>query len=153
MKPISNTIIETGNKAVMNKVLILMISLLGSPGLYADTDTIDIQSHDKGIWSINGTEKEQRWLVIHNLADGKKTGIYHIEVIQKATGAPSWRIEHLARHMAITETALIRSVVKPLSSGAVYPEAFDDALAEWQAENGGNGGEVCRTSVIDCIAK
>ena len=106
-----------------------------------------------GIWSINGTGKEQRWIVIHNLADGKKTGIYHIEVIQKATGAPSWQIERLVKHMAITEAALKRSVVKPLNSGAVYPEAFDDARAEWQAQNGGKGGEVCSTSVIDCMAK
>ena len=91
--------------------------------------------------------------MIHNLADGKKTGIYHIEVIQKATGAPSWQIERLVKHMAITEAALKRSVVKPLNSGAVYPEAFDDARAEWQAQNGGKGGEVCSTSVRDCIAK
>ena len=137
----------------MNKVLILMTSLLGLPQLHAATDVIDIQSHEKGIWSIKGSDKEQRWIVIHNLAEGKSTGIYHIEVIQQDAGAPAWQFEHLARHMAITEDALKRSVLKPLNRGAVYPEPYDDALSKWTAKNSGNGGEVCHTSVLDCISK
>jgi len=137
----------------MNKTLILLLSLLGCPVLHADSNTIDIQSHKTGIWSIKGSDQAQRWIVIHDLTGVEKTGIYHIEVIQRTNGAPEWQIERLVRHMAITEAALKRSVINPLDRGAVYPEPFDDAMAEWQAKNGGLGGNVCNTSVTACITK
>lgn len=137
--------------AVFLKAFVLMIALLGCPELNADSDVVNIPGHETGIWSIEGTDQEQRWIVIHNLAEGKKSGIYHIEVIQRKTGVPAWQIERLLNHMAITEAALKRSIIKPLTRGAVYPEPFDDALAKWTAQNGGKGGDVCHTSVKDCL--
>ena len=137
---------------MINKVLILISWLVGSVLQSAVASNADIESHKQGIWSIADTEKEKRWIVIHNLDEGKSTGIYHIEVIQKATDAPSWQIVRLKKHIAITAEALKRSIIKPLNKGAVYPEPFNDALAEWERKNGGKGGNVCKSSVIDCIA-
>ena len=143
--------VETGSDAEMIKILILVLCLV-CPGLHADTDNIDIQGHESGIWSITGTGLVQRWIVIHNLKDGSTSGIYHVEVIQRATGAPAWQIERLANHMAVTEAAVKRSIIKPLDRGAVYPEPFDDAMAEWQAQNNGKGGDVCNTTILACLA-
>lgn len=100
----------------------------------------DIESHTAGMWSLPPDGKAQRWLVIHNLAEAKGSGIYHVEVLRRPAGAPVWQVERIARHMAVTEAALRRSVVKSLNRGAVYPEAFHEALARWRVENGGRGG-------------
>ena len=134
-----------GKAAVVALALIL--------GMTAKTDAaeIDIKSHSKGIWSIPGNDKEQRWIIIHNLTEARRTGIYQIEVISRKNGAPVWAIQHLANHMAITESALAHSVIKPLQKGAVYPESFDYAFKEWQAENNGMGGAVCKLTVLKCL--
>jgi hypothetical protein len=111
-------------------------------------------SRIKGIWSIaNGPAKQHRWLIVHDHFESGGTNVYHIEVIARAAGAPAWQIGRLAPHMAITEPALKRSIVKPLTRGGVYPEAFHDARAAWQAANGGAGGAVCATSVRECLSK
>lgn len=130
---------------------VMAIMLLISPGVFAAE--VDIQTHQSGIWSIADAKKARRWVVIHNLAEAKTTGVYHIELIQRPFKAPSWQIERIAKHMAVTEDALKRSIVKPLDKGLVYPEAFDDALARWKQENGGKGGAVCTTSVLECLPK
>ena len=135
----------------MNKVLIIVTCLFGLVVQTADAGNADIESHETGIWSITGTQKEQRWIIIHNLTEGKTTGVYHIEVIQRAVDAPAWQIVRLMKHMAITREALKRSIIVPLDEGAVYPEQFDDALAGWKAKNGGKGGSVCNTSVMECV--
>lgn len=111
----------------------------------------DLASHKSGIWSIDATPAQDRWVVIHHLEASGRTGVYHIEVIGRPHGAEPWRIVRLAPHMAITAAALEKSVRSPLNKGAVYPEAFDGAYAKWQVMNGGKGGEVCRTSVSQCM--
>ena len=111
----------------------------------------DLASHAAGIWSIADTPGMSRWIVIHDLEASQTTGIYHIEVIGRKSGDPSWQIVRLAPHMAITEKALRESIVEPLNTGAVYPEAYDDAYSAWQAQNGGAGGVVCTSSVLDCM--
>ena len=95
--------------------------------------------------------QQQRWLVIHDVADTPATGVYHIEVLGKAAAMPPWQVIHLAAHMAITKEALLRSVGKPLERGAVYPETFDNALTQWRAS--GSAGVVCTTSVTKCLAR
>ena len=135
------------------RAAVLIACLLWLPARPALAGDAAIAGHESGIWSIAGTEQAQRWLVIHNLAEAGTSGIYHIEVIQRPVGAPAWQIERLAPHMAITEAALKHSIVKPLQRGAVYPEAFDDALRAWHAMNGGKGGNICHTSVLECLAR
>ena len=90
-------------------------------------------------------------MIVHDIENSVNSGIYHIEVIGRAHNAPAWQVERLVRHMAITEKALKASVKKPLIKGAVYPESFDSAYAEWRQENKGKGGMVCDTTVLDCI--
>lgn len=135
----------------MIKIIVTLISLLfTSAALSANPD---IQGHKPGIWSILGTKKQNRWLVIHNLEEAKNTGIYHIEVIGRGARDPAWKIQHIAKHMAITETALAASVLKPLNKGAVYPESFDSAYRAWQSQNQGAGGAICRQSVLNCLTQ
>ena len=104
-----------------------------------------------GIWSIADTPGMSRWIVIHDPGTTQTKDIYHIEVIGRETGAPAWRVVRLVPHMAITERALRDSIVEPLQGGAVYPESFDDAYAAWRAQNGGAGGSVCTSTVIECM--
>ncbi|WP_165873589.1 DUF5086 family protein [Parasulfuritortus cantonensis] len=113
----------------------------------------DLAGHAAGIWALPSTATTTRWLVVHDPAGGHATGVYHIEVLERPRGAPAWQVDHVAGHMAITEAALARSVGKPLRRGAVYPETFDSGLAAWRAENGGQGGAVCATSVLDCLGR
>lgn len=113
----------------------------------------DIHNHGAGIWSIASPPKLHRWIVIHDVAASQAAGIYHIEVIQRVKGAPVWAIKHLVKHMAITADALQRSVRKPLTKGAVYPESFMDGYAEWRQANDGRGGEVCNATVMLCFCR
>jgi len=111
----------------------------------------DLASHAGGAWSIAAAPGMDRWIVVHDPAASQATGVYHVEVIGRKTGDPSWQVVRLVPHMAITERALLDSVIEPLQSGAVYPEPFNDAYAAWRAQNGGAGGKVCRTAVVECM--
>lgn len=137
--------------AVMYPISILLVALAVTLAGFAAAADPRIAGHDRGIWSIPGKAGAKRWIVIHNLSEASANGIYHIEVLQRAEGAPVWQVERLARHMAITESALKRSVIEPLSGGAVYPEPFDDALRRWRTENNGRGGRVCNATVSACL--
>jgi len=108
----------------------------------------DLFAHKAGIWALPETETHNRWVVIHNLEAAKTSGVFHIEVIARKKGAPKWSITRLCPHMAITGEALARSVTQPRSSGAVYPEGFDDAYGAWK-----KGGQkpICSQSVIECL--
>jgi hypothetical protein len=113
-------------------------------------DGAAIFENTAGIWRIASQGTLNRWIVIHNLAEAERTGLFHIEVIGREQGKPVWAIEHLCNHMAITLDALKRSVIRPLKSGAVYPESFATGLEEWnktpQAER-----PICDRSVVDCL--
>ena len=130
------------------RLLAIVLAFMAPLAWCAD---LRLQDHPKGIWSLPGTAKAHRWLVIHDPAQSEASGIYHIEVLSRLTRDPVWKITHRAKHMAITREALLRSVVAPLSTGAVYPESFDYAYTEWQARNGGAGGEVCESDVLHCL--
>ena len=131
------------------KIFIALLTLMFSPTVFCAD--VNLDNHSAGIWSIAGTPKQNRWLIIHNLNEAKNTGVYHIEVIGRGKKAPVWQIEHIANHVAITKTALSVSVVKPLKKGGVYPESFESAFAVWKKENSGKGGTICTTSVLECL--
>jgi hypothetical protein len=130
------------------KIIIFLITLFFN---YSASAEINLEANTTGIWSITHTAKQNRWLIIHNLTEAQTTGIYHIEVIGRDKKALIWHTNTLAAHIAINKTALLKSIIKPLKKGNVYPESFDDALSEWQKENDGKGGAVCTTSVIECM--
>ena len=136
----------------MHKHSLLMLLLafwIPSSALAGDAGRL--HAHEKGIWSLSGTAAAERWIVIHDLPEAKRTGVYHIEVLAREKNEPKWKVTRLRPHLAITEQALDRSVVKPLSSGAVYPESFDDAYRRWKEEQAQGGAFVCETSVLECM--
>ena len=111
----------------------------------------DLFNHEPGIWQIEDAPGQKRWLIIHNLAEAKATGIFHIEIIGRRDGQSTWSIMHICDHMAITQAALERSVIRPLKSGAVYPESFEAALARWKKEAAQGRQHICTTSVSECL--
>lgn len=131
-----------------NSLLITIIVIFAWAPPVRGENKPDIYSHDAGIWEIAGVEKQQRWIVIHNLPEARQSGIFHIEVIGRTQGRPAWDIVRICPHLAITAKALQASVLKPLPSGQVYPEAFDDALAQWQTDS---EKKICGTSVAECL--
>lgn len=106
---------------------------------------------DGDVWSLPSSATSSRWLVIHDRDAARAEGVYHVEVLERATGAPLWQVNHLAPHMAVTERALRASIVEPLRRGAVYPEAFDEAFAKWKEENAQRSAPVCTSTVIECL--
>lgn len=125
----------------------LLLMLLCAPAAWA----VGLHEHTAGIWSIESTAQEKRWLIIHNLAEGQRADLYHIEVIARRKGEPVWKIRHLAKHLAIRQAALLRSIRQPLNKGAVYPESFLSAYQQWQQQNNGAGGDICQTDVRSCL--
>ncbi len=120
----------------------LFLLLLASLGW---GESLPLDTHR--LWSLSPTLHQNRWVIIHN-----HTGhLYHIEVIGRGKHDPVWKIIHLSPHIAITETALARSVISPLTQGDVYPESFESGYALWQKENNGTGGKVCENTVIQCL--
>lgn len=108
--------------------------------------------HKPGIWEIAPEGKLSRWVVIHNLSEARDTGVFHIEVMGREKGRPAWDVKRIRAHMAVTKDALKRSVVKPLDRGAVYPEAFDDAYAQWERDADGGRKVVCEGSILECLS-
>ncbi len=131
----------------MKKILFILIYLSSN----LSVAEVALSDHALGIWALPDTAKLKRWVIIHNLAEAKTSGVYHIEVIARGVKDPVWKIQHLADHLAINATALSASVVKPLTTGDVYPESFNSGFARWQQENNGQGGAICTTTVLECI--
>jgi hypothetical protein len=136
-------------KGILPVMLMLFMGALACEA-YA-VDEAAIFNHKPGIWAIEGKGKLSRWIVIHNLAEAKNTRAFHIEVVGRVKGRPSWDIKHICNHMAISEDALKRSVTKPLDKGAVYPDAFDDAYAKWKKDAEAGQKVVCDRSVQECL--
>jgi hypothetical protein len=123
------------------------------------------------LWSLDSPRGQVRWLIIHPQKEGPaaptfvKAGsgwqiaspevtpaaVYHVEILQQAIGARPWDFTRPAAHMAITPTALERSIRRPLHRSTPYPESFHDALSTWRKENDGAGGKVCQSSVAECL--
>ena len=106
---------------------------------------------DAEVWKLQAAEGTVRWLVIHNLQQAKQDGLYHVEVLERNVGAEPWNVRHLANHMALSDAALRASIVEPLKSGSVYPEAFNDAFAKWRAQRASGDAPICTTNVSACL--
>ena len=113
----------------------------------------DLLRHRPGLWALEPVGATRRWVEIHNLVGADEHTVLHIEVLAQETGAPAWRLEHLAPHMAITVDALRRSVRKPLLRGAVYPESFDYGFAQWTRDQQAGHAHICTTSVDQCLTR
>ena len=111
----------------------------------------DILRHKEGLWALEPVGSVRRWIVIHNLVGADEHTVLHIEVLAQDRGAPAWRLDHLAPHMAITVDALRRSVRKPLLHGGVYPESFEYALAQWSRDRDAGQAAICTTSIERCL--
>jgi len=85
------------------------------------------------LWTIRGNPGFVTWVEIQNGEEAKKTGVAHIEVACYRKGAPN-DCFHLCNHMAITTEALEKSVLRPRKTGAMYPESYQGALRQWQAD-------------------
>jgi hypothetical protein len=106
-------------------------------------------AHD--VWELRGTDSTVRWLVIQDLAAGKESGVFHVELLERKKADPAWRFRRLAAHMAVTAAALRVSVGKPLRSGRVYPEHFEQAFAEWRKQQEAGTATVCERNILDCL--
>ncbi len=130
-------------------LLASLIAVAVLAGLAGPREVVIPGDHD--LWELSGPPTSVRWLVIHNLAEGKKTGVYHVEVLERARAAPRWRFKRLAAHLAVTEAALRASVRRPLRSGRVYPEQFEEAYAKWRKEHAGGLAAVCDSTIVGCL--
>jgi hypothetical protein len=74
------------------------------------------------VWQVPGTATEDRWLEIRAIDGTGENILYHVSVLSRKNGSQVWDIKHIVPHMAITESALRRSVLG-LASGerASYP--------------------------------
>jgi hypothetical protein len=124
-------------------ILFLILQVSGTPVLETKITT--------DLWELAPTETANRWLIIHNLAEAEKEGLYHVEVVERGKGDPTWKIKRLAAHLAITKGALLRSVRRPLRKGHVYPEHFDHAYEAWRKLEASGTAPICKTDVLKCL--
>ena len=136
---------------IITKVLRAGIAM----ALIAAAATVAAQDEviSSGIWAIRGTAVETRWVEIHQVEKRNGVQLYHIEVLGRKKGNPSWQVEHLVPHMAITEGALKRSITGPSRDRSVYPETFDGAYVQWQELNAAGKPPICDRSVEDCMGR
>ncbi|HQI81127.1 MAG TPA: DUF5086 family protein [Deltaproteobacteria bacterium] len=135
--------------------IFLAIAVIAGIAAGTPASAVDDQAlfdHKPGIWEIAPEGTLSRWIVIHNLAEARGTGVFHIEVIGREHSRPVWDVRRIRAHMAVTKDALKRSVVKPLERGAVYPESYDDAYAQWKRNADGGRKVVCESSVPECLS-
>jgi hypothetical protein len=103
------------------------------------------------VWQVPGTATEDRWLEIRVIDGTGENILYHVSVLSRKKGSQVWDIKHIVPHMAITESALRRSVLG-LASGerASYPETYDDGYSKWLQTRSQGNAPICVTSVIEC---
>jgi hypothetical protein len=132
----------------LSRAALLLGMLLAGPNAQAAwTGAID-----SDVWLLPSTRTTTLWLVIHRSEAGETDGLHHVEVLERRLGAKPWQIRRVAAHMAVRDRALRASILRPLNSGAVYPEAFDYAYAEWQRQRMEGKGFVCESNVIACLS-
>jgi Domain of unknown function (DUF5086) len=102
------------------------------------------------IWMLPATAKELRWLEIHKM-EGVGEALYHISVLSRGKADPVWKLKHVVPHMAITGSALSRSVAPTASRmGAAYPETYDEGYRSWLALREKGNAPICETTVMEC---
>jgi len=128
-----------------NAVLGMLLGVLATAAL-AQEQLIGLSA-----WKIRGTAAQSRWIEVHHIEPWNGGQLFHVEVLGRRNGDPSWRIIHLVPHLAITEPALRRSVSRRSRERAVYPETFDGAYAQWKRLNADGRAPICDVSVEDCM--
>ena len=127
-------------------MLILLVLLLQAASNEASQAKITSE-----LWELEASRTGTRWLVIHNLAQAEKDGLYHVEVLERKHGDPAWKFERLAAHLAVTKKALLKSVRRPLPTGHVYPEHFNEALQAWQKLKEEGRAPICSLDILSCL--
>jgi Domain of unknown function (DUF5086) len=123
----------------------LAVILIGvAAAVSAQDDVIN-----SGVWAIRGTAVETRWIEIHQVEKRNGAPLYHVEVLGRKKGNPSWQVAHLA----ITGAALKRSITGPSRDRGVYPETFDGAYVQWQELDAAGKAPICDRSVEDCMGR
>jgi|SRR5271165_2963275 len=133
------------NRSTTTAAAIAVFVLLVGPAL---AQPLPIEG---GTWKIRGTPEQTRWVEVHMIEPWNGTQLFHVEVLGRKTGDPSWQVIHLVRHMAITEQALRRSVLRKSRELSVYPETFDGAYAVWKSRYANGKAAICEVSVEDCM--
>jgi Domain of unknown function (DUF5086) len=102
-------------------------------------------------WEVRGAPGRITWVELHDV-DAADPAVIHVEVLSRRKNDDPSEVRHLRAHLAITLDALQRSVVRPLrDKRGVYPESFDAAYKRWQEKAAAGTGEVCRTSLYECV--
>jgi Domain of unknown function (DUF5086) len=103
------------------------------------------------IWMLSPTSNEIRWLEIHSVDSGDPIVLYHVSVLVRGKSDPVWKVQHLIPHLAITNAALKRSVIKPaVRIRESYHETYDDAYRKWLALRADGKATICDTSITEC---
>jgi Domain of unknown function (DUF5086) len=102
-------------------------------------------------WLLPDTATDLRWLEIHNVEHASTEALYHVSVLSRHKGDPVWNLKRLVAHMAITESALARSVSpRAARLRAAYPETYEEAYRSWLTLREKGSAPVCDTNVMEC---
>lgn len=139
-----NTLATSVSRLTSIAVILWLTSTI--PPAEADT-TFTLMS----IWRLPGTPSEERWLEVHQIEGSDAGTLFHISVLSRKRGAPVWSLEHLVPHMAVTESALHRSVIGPAPKERMsYPEQYNEGYDQWRKLRAQSSAPICETSVLDC---
>jgi hypothetical protein len=103
-----------------------------------------------GSWKLASTSETIRWVLIRRLPTPDDP-LYHVEVLERAKGAPSWRFSELASHLAVTDAALRRSVLSKIKLLEPYPESYEAAYARWLGASDPSQRTLCDKTVLECL--
>jgi hypothetical protein len=109
------------------------------------------KSIDTPCWRLVSPAGTARWLEIHDLESGNKTGLFHVQVLERSAGSQPWQFRSLADHLALTESALRTSIVSKSSETSVYPETFNYAFKDWAAKLASGDAPICKSTVSECL--
>lgn len=130
----------------MKNFVIVLASLISASALAQSAGPLN-----SALWSIQSPPGTVRWIEIHNLDSAARDGLFHLEVLERGASDPVWKIRHVCSHLAVTESALRASVLKPLSRGSVYPETYQSALARWKRDQSEGRAAICKSTIAMCM--
>ncbi len=117
--------------------------------LFPTTNAIMARSK---IWELRPLKQNAIcWCIIRDLDSSDK--LLHIEVVCRKNGAESWDLEKILPHLAITQTALEKSLVNPNKKGDVYPEQYEEQFTKWKEERSRGPAYICDESIEKCLVK
>lgn len=130
--------------------VLLLAAVLCHPAGAVEGDTLPVLTPAYA-WILPAVPGELRWVNLKEPRQNSADGILHIEVLARAPRGKPWAFKRLAAHMAITEQALLASVVKAGSYGGVYPESYYEARKRWDALAAEGKAPVCTTTLLGCL--